>query len=215
MTKHFVPRRRTASRGIQSLAVVAAAVVALLLVWQLTGWPTRTNKSDDQPVVSGAGVPSAGPTRLTTRPSSRPPSSRAPRSKSSYVDESSPDGLVSPLRQRLAKATAAAEADGVRVSITSARRSAAKQQQLFDKAVAKYGSYRAASRWVLPPADSAHVKGRAVDLGPKAAMDWMDENGWRYGICRRYDNEPWHFEATTRPGNQCPPREPYAVTKSD
>ena len=64
---------------------------------------------------------------------------------------------------------------------------------------------------MLPPKYSAHVLGKAVDIGPTAAMTWLNQNGWRYGVCRRYDNEPWHFEALTAPGTKCPPREPHAV----
>ena len=115
------------------------------------------------------------------------------------------------LRTRLKKAIAAARADGVRISITSARRSKAKQQRLLKEAIQKYGSYQAATRWVLPPEQSAHVKGTAVDIGPQAAMAWLNKNGWKYGVCRRYDNEPWHFEALTSPGKKCPPRETNAV----
>ncbi|MEU8225043.1 M15 family metallopeptidase [Kribbella sp. NPDC048915] len=109
----------------------------------------------------------------------------------------------------------AAKADGVTIRITSGRRSVAKQQRLFDAAVKKYGSYQAATRWVLPPKYSDHVHGKAVDIGPAAAMTWLNKNGWRYGVCRRYDNEPWHFEALSAPGKKCPPREPYAVAKAD
>jgi hypothetical protein len=39
-----------------------------------------------------------------------------------------------------------------------------------------------------------------------ATASWLDKNGWRYGLCRPYENEPWHFEALTAPGTQCPPR---------
>jgi hypothetical protein len=35
-------------------------------------------------------------------------------------------------------------------------------------------------------------------------MAWLQKNGWKYGLCRRYDNEPWHFEALTSPGGHCP-----------
>jgi hypothetical protein len=59
------------------------------------------------------------------------------------------------------------------------------------------------------------VQGKAVDIGPAVAMQWLNRNGWRYGVCRRYDNEPWHFEALTTPGTKCPPREPYARAASD
>jgi LAS superfamily LD-carboxypeptidase LdcB len=100
---------------------------------------------------------------------------------------------------------AAAKAQGVPMRINSGRRSAAKQQRLLDEAIKKYGSYREAIRWVLPPEKSMHVKGKAVDIAPQAAMAWLQKAGWKYGICRVYDNEPWHFEALTAPGRKCPP----------
>jgi LAS superfamily LD-carboxypeptidase LdcB len=129
--------------------------------------------------------------------------------------EESIEGLSPKLKARLTKAIAAAKSEGVRISITSARRSATKQQRLLNAAIKKYGSYKLATRWVLPPKYSAHVQGKAVDIGPAAAMTWLNKNGWRYGVCRRYDNEPWHFEALTAPGTKCPPREPHAVAKAD
>lgn len=205
MTNDIPPRRRTVSLRTQLLSVTAVTVTAFLLTWQLTAWLDRDPLRDGQQVVSGTGTPGGYAGRTSDRPSA---------GTTAEYDESSPAGLEPQLRKRLARAVAGAEKDGVTVTITSARRSVTKQQQLFREAVLKYGSRRAASRWVLPPADSAHVQGRAVDLGPRDAMRWMDENGWRYGICRRYDNEPWHFEAITRPGNPCPPREPYAVARS-
>lgn len=209
MTNELLPTRRTGSRRMSLLALAGAAVLAVLLSWQSTDWLDRGARGDDEPVVTGAGAPAASTAHTKAR------ASRPIKSPPRQYDETDPAGLVPQFRARLARATAAAAEDGVTVTITSARRSTAKQQQLFNDAIVKYGSYEAATRWVLPPADSAHVHGRAVDLGPRAAMRWMDENGWRYGICRRYDNEPWHFEPTTKPGNQCPPREPYAVPKSD
>ncbi|WP_269205274.1 D-alanyl-D-alanine carboxypeptidase family protein [Motilibacter aurantiacus] len=95
--------------------------------------------------------------------------------------------------------------------MTSGWRSARHQRRLFDRAVAQYGSREAASRWVLPPDDSAHVRGQAVDVGPAEGMAWLEERGAAYGLCRRYANEPWHFEPLTEPGGTCPALEPYSV----
>jgi len=39
-----------------------------------------------------------------------------------------------------------------------------------------------------------HVKGIAVDVQPLASASWVEEHGESLGWCRRYDNEPWHFE---------------------
>lgn len=83
---------------------------------------------------------------------------------------------------------------GVEFVVNSGWRSADYQQQLFDEAVARYGSAEEASRWVAPPNSSAHVTGDAVDIGPTDARLWLSEYGAEYGLCQIYDNEPWHFE---------------------
>lgn len=227
-----LPPSRTISVRIRLLSVTGLAVVASLLIWhsQLGSVLHSVSGADEQPVVSGSGVPrgTAPPVSISpdqTRPvststskatsvkSSKP--STTPTARLASYDESSADGLTSKLRQRLKRAIAAAARDGITVRITSGRRSVAKQRKLLNEAILKYGSLKAAMRWVLPPEYSAHVKGRAADIGPRAAMSWMNKNGWRYGICRRYDNEPWHFEALTSPGLKCPAREPYATPTSD
>ena len=40
----------------------------------------------------------------------------------------------------------------------------------------------------------AGVSGGAVDVGPARAATWLEEHGDRYGLCRTYKNEAWHFE---------------------
>jgi LAS superfamily LD-carboxypeptidase LdcB len=172
--------------------------------------------SVNAPAVSGppattlaARTPTPTPTRTTPKPPKK-----TPTTKPTY-GESSINGLSPKLKSRLKKAMAGARADGITIRITSGRRSAAKQQRLLNEAIRRYGSYKAATRWVLPPKYSAHVQGKAVDIGPAAARQWLNRNGWQYGVCRRYDNEPWHFEALTTPGTKCPPREPYARPVSD
>lgn len=96
--------------------------------------------------------------------------------------------------------------DGVGVVVTSGRRSPEYQERLLQEAIAEHGSREEAARWVATPRTSAHVSGDAVDIGPQRAMAWMSEHGARYGLCRIYDNEPWHYEL--RPdaaGSGCPP----------
>jgi D-alanyl-D-alanine carboxypeptidase len=90
---------------------------------------------------------------------------------------------------------------GIRFAVDSGWRSKAYQAQLLRDAVAKYGSQAEAARWVATPDTSAHVSGDAVDLAPAAAA-WLSRNGARYGLCRVYANEPWHFELRRDP---CPP----------
>jgi D-alanyl-D-alanine dipeptidase len=41
----------------------------------------------------------------------------------------------------------------------------------------------------------------------------LEANGYRFGLCRRYENEWWHFEPLVAPGTQCPALEEYPVAK--
>jgi hypothetical protein len=211
------------------LSVIGAGGVVLavgsLVIWHGQVGEMLGLAADKEPVVSSVNAPAVSgppvttksvrtPTPKPTRTTTKPPKKTQPTTKPTY-GESSINGLSPKLKSRLKKAMAGARADGITIRITSGRRSAAKQQRLLNEAIRKYGSYKAATRWVLPPKYSAHVQGKAVDIGPAAAQQWLSRNGWRYGVCRRYDNEPWHFEALTTPGTKCPPREPYARPVSD
>ena len=115
-------------------------------------------------------------------------------------------GLLAAVQQ----AAGAAAADGVTMTITSGWRSPEFQQQLLDDAIATYGSFAAARQFVQTPQQSHHVTGNAVDIGPPAADDWLIANGSRFGLCRTYANELWHFELATAPGGVCPPLLPDA-----
>jgi zinc D-Ala-D-Ala carboxypeptidase len=115
------------------------------------------------------------------------------------------------LRHAFAVARRDAAAQGIEMSITSGWRSHAEQATLFAAAVRKYGSAAEASHWVLPPGQSAHERGAAIDVGPAEGAAWLDAHGVHYGLCRRYQNEPWHFELLAPAlGQACPPLEPYA-----
>lgn len=98
-----------------------------------------------------------------------------------------------------------AQADGVPLSITSGYRSPGEQQQLWEDALHTYGDPDTARQWVLPPEQSTHVQGRAIDVGPPSGAAWLEANGSRWGLCRSYANEWWHFEMSTYPGGVCPP----------
>ena len=232
--RNDLPPRRTGAVRTRLLSVTGVvfvgAVIGSLLLWHAQLGEMFGLAADKEPVVSSVSAPAVGaplaettlatptPTRSPSNPSRTPTTTKPPKKKTVKTTpsrEESIDGLSPKLKARLTKAIAAAKADGVTIRITSGRRSAAKQQRLLNEAIKKYGSYKVATRWVLPPKYSAHVLGKAVDIGPTAAMTWLNQNGWRYGVCRRYDNEPWHFEALTAPGTKCPPREPHAVAKAD
>jgi D-alanyl-D-alanine carboxypeptidase len=70
--------------------------------------------------------------------------------------------------------------------------------------ISTYGSEAAARRYVSTPEKSAHVKGKAVDIGPVQADTWLAQHGPEYGLCQTYANEMWHFELSTTPGGRCP-----------
>jgi D-alanyl-D-alanine carboxypeptidase len=110
-------------------------------------------------------------------------------------------GLLHALRQ----AAMDAATDGIEIVVNGGWRSPEYQRQLLRNAVAKYGSEKAAARWVAPPATSSHVSGRAVDIGPSRATVWLSKHGAKYGLCRIYRNEPWHYELRRRAINKgCP-----------
>lgn len=107
-------------------------------------------------------------------------------------------------------ATAAA-ADGITMTITSGWRSPQFQQRLLDNAVQTYGSLAAARQYVQTPAMSKHVSGQAVDVGGVGADQWLIANGSRFGLCRIYANELWHFELATDASGNCPALLPNAA----
>ena len=118
-----------------------------------------------------------------------------------------PKVLNETLEWRFKAAQAAAEVDGVSLQITSGYRSIERQKYLFSKAVKKYGSYMAAAKWVAPAEISHHPMGLAIDVNyprnPSSAK-WLEKNGYKFGLCRTFKNEWWHFEGNIAPGWKCP-----------
>ncbi len=80
------------------------------------------------------------------------------------------------------------------LGLTSGHRSAEEQARLFAAAVWQTGSVAAARGRVLPPQESRHVAGTALDVRPAESADWLDRHGAAFGLYRTYDNEWWHFE---------------------
>ena len=120
-------------------------------------------------------------------------------------------GYLNPgLLAAVQNAAAAASDEGVTMTIASGWRSAEFQQQLLDDAVATYGSLAAARQFVQTPQHSHHVLGQAVDIGGVAADWWLIANGARFGLCRIYANELWHFELAVDAAGNCPPLLPDA-----
>ena len=135
--------------------------------------------------------------------------------------ETHPSALVPQFKARYEAAKAAAKKKGHTLAITSGYRSLERQEMLYQRAIKRHGSAEAASKWVLPPEKSNHPWGIAIDInygvggtkGKKAAA-WLEKNGYLYGLCRRYENEWWHFEPLVAPGQQCPVMEPYASQRT-
>lgn len=125
-------------------------------------------------------------------------------------DDHAAEGLDPELLARVRAAQELAAADGVELRIVSGWRSAADQEVLVDQAVERYGSLEEAHRWVLPPEESAHVRGTAVDIGPTDGALWVDARQQELGLCRTYANEMWHFELTGAIGDPCPEQWPDA-----
>jgi len=82
------------------------------------------------------------------------------------------------------------------ISVGSGYRDVARQQQLWNRALQKYGSPQAARKWVAPPGHSYHNKGLAADLqfASPAARQWAHDNAARYGLGFPLGNENWHIE---------------------
>jgi hypothetical protein len=134
------------------------------------------------------------------------------------VESATANGVVSEIHPllltRFKTAAAFAKADGVRLFITSGFRTLDRQAFLFNREVEIRGSESEAAKWVLPPQYSHHPRGLAIDVnypGDRLGALWLEENGSRFGLCRVYANEWWHFEGVIAPGQACPPLAPNAL----
>jgi len=111
------------------------------------------------------------------------------------------------LQARFDAAQISAQREGVHLYITSGFRDQERQAALFANAIEKYGSETEAAKWVLPPQYSHHPHGLAIDVnypGDRPGALWLEKNGSRFGLCRVYANEWWHFEGVIAPGERCP-----------
>jgi LAS superfamily LD-carboxypeptidase LdcB len=110
-----------------------------------------------------------------------------------YVDEP-PERLPPATLAAWQRLRTAAGQHGVQLCLNDGKRSRDQQARQFADAAEQFGSEELASRYVLPPEESMHVEGIAVDVQPLASAAWVERNGAALGWCRRYENEPWHFE---------------------
>ena len=118
------------------------------------------------------------------------------------------------LQARFDAAQSTAAKEGINLYMTSGYRSEGRQAILFADAIRKYGSESEAAKWVLPPQFSHHPDGLAVDVnypGDRVGAQWLELNGSRFGLCRVYANEWWHFEGVIAPGEPCPAMAPNAL----
>lgn len=103
--------------------------------------------------------------------------------------------LFAPAANGLTALMEDAAADGVDIGITDSYRPLAVQERLArEKGLYSQGGLAAT------PGTSNHGWGVATDLdldGP--GLEWMRENGWRYGFVEDVPREPWHW--TYRPAN--------------
>lgn len=98
--------------------------------------------------------------------------------------------------------------------ILSAFRSPERQTQLWNEALAKYGSPDVARKWVAPPGRSKHNHGQAVDLRylDDTAREWAHANAQNFGLHFPLSNENWHIEPIGARGghNHAPAAAPQA-----
>ncbi|BCJ45911.1 hypothetical protein GCM10010168_56690 [Actinoplanes ianthinogenes] len=117
------------------------------------------------------------------------------------------DGLAPAARAAFEAArTRALWEHGELIGLTSGYRDHGTQTVLYLAEVRRRGSVAEARRWTLPPEESRHVAGTAMDVRPTEGARWLERHGALHGLYRVYDNEWWHFEY--HPGGR-PPRLPH------
>jgi zinc D-Ala-D-Ala carboxypeptidase len=129
-----------------------------------------------------------------------------------------PNQIDKQLMNRFKAAQAAAKKDGQTIYIASGFRSLSRQTTLFAQAIKKYGTAAEASKWVAPPLVSHHPWGVAIDVNypdDPVGAGWLEINGSKFGLCRVFKNEWWHFEPVIAPGWKCPALVPDATFSVD
>ncbi len=182
---------------VVGLVIIIAAITA-------AGYSALASSSSASPSVSSSDAPPAAP----------PGEHRGALDESGRVadgvtvfDDGVPAvaNLDPALLEALRQAATDAADDGVAFVVNGGWRSPEYQDQLFQEAIAEYGSPEEAGRWVATAATSSHVSGAAVDIGELDATAWLSEHGAEYGLCQIYDNEPWHYELRPEAiGRGCP-----------
>lgn len=100
--------------------------------------------------------------------------------------------LVPPAAKQFAAMQRDLEAAGHTLTINSAYRTIAQQQELVDRLGLLEDGGKAA-----PVGESEHGLGVSVDLTLNFdALTWMNTNAGKYGFERTVENEPWHWTYT-------------------
>jgi zinc D-Ala-D-Ala carboxypeptidase len=190
---HASAARRRIDRLKSALSLAAVVLLAVALAWT---WIGDQRSAGDSKTGSHEG-------RLETL-GSQDGYVPVGASLSPFSDAPAVARLDPALREALRQAASDARADGIALRVNGGWRSARYQRELLRRAVVTYGSIEVARQYALPPAESKHVTGEAVDVGPTDAASWLSLHGSEYGLCQVYVNEPWHFEPATVPGGACP-----------
>jgi len=221
-----VPAPNPPRSAARALAVVAAVVLGVI-GYQVWGPTSPTSVRSPVHLSNPAGASSPGPAPhpgAGALPGPDPPladgnvalgldDGTVPDGATVFDDLPAVANLAGDLLTALRRAGSEASDDGVALEVNSGWRSRAYQAQLLQDAVAEYGSEEEAARWVSTPDTSEHVQGDAVDIG-SAGATWLSKHGAAYGLCRIYDNEPWHFELRPDAADEgCPAR--YADAAHD
>jgi zinc D-Ala-D-Ala carboxypeptidase len=105
------------------------------------------------------------------------------------------DGLTPATRAAFVAArTEALWRHGELIGLTDGYRDPHAQARLFADAIRRTGSPQLALQSTLPPHESRHVAGTALDVRPTEGAQWLEQYGPRHHLYRVYDNEWWHFE---------------------
>ena len=121
-------------------------------------------------------------------------------------------GMQPDMQSRLYAFLQAADAElGPGLQVYSGYRSPELQGELYQNALAKYGSEAAARKWVAPPGKSRHNSGQAADLkfngvrldqvSPEVQA-WVRENAAKYGLDVPMEWEPWQVELAGARGQE-------------
>jgi LAS superfamily LD-carboxypeptidase LdcB len=214
---HTGADRAAASQAAASQAAASQALAELAATEQVAADQAAADKAaadkalSDQAAAAKVAEARAEAERAATEKAATDQAAADIKAAKAALPPPGMEGLQPALARAFTSARVAALAAGLDLRINSGFRTAATQQRLFDDAVAKYGSPDKARHWVLPPAESDHVKGLAIDVAPASGAAWLEKHGVSYGLCRRYVNEWWHFERLAPAvGQRCPAMEPYA-----